>query len=172
MDRIEDGVRRISALLYWIGAAGVVLMVLHIGVDVVARLAFGQPTIGMVETVSNYYMVAVCFLPLGYVQYRRSLLTVEAFTAHLSPRWLRIVDIFALSIAAAISVALTWHSAVQAVRRTVRGEFLDITAFDFPLWPARWLLVLGYGTVLLVLIFQIILLLAGRDLSEPEVVEA
>ncbi|WP_127600706.1 TRAP transporter small permease [Nitratireductor alexandrii] len=162
----------LSLWLYWAGAICVILMVTHIGVDVIARLAFGRPTIGMVETVTNYYMIAACFLPLGYVQYRRNLLTVEAFTLSLPKRWLRILDIGALSVSAAISVALAWHSILKAIDQTQKGEYLDITAFDFPLWPARWMIVFGYGAVLLVLILQIILLISGRDLGEPEVVEA
>lgn len=172
MKLIETLVVRFSLWLYWAGAICVVLMVAHIGVDVVARLAFGRPTIGMVETVTNYYMIAACFLPLGYVQYRRNLLTVEAFTHSMPRQWLRIVDIGALTVSAGIAAALTWHSFLKAVDQTQRGEYLDITVFDFPLWPARWMLVFGYAAVILVLVMQIALLISGRHIDEPEVVDA
>ena len=55
----------VSTVLAWIGGAALILMMLHIAADVVARYIFNAPLHGTVEIVSAYYMVAVVFLPLG-----------------------------------------------------------------------------------------------------------
>ncbi|WP_370207261.1 TRAP transporter small permease [Pararhodobacter marinus] len=155
-------------LLFLAGSVAVILMMLHIGVDVLARAVLGRPTIGMVETVTNYYMIAVCFLPLAFVQIQGGHLTVDSFTMALGPRALQIVTLFSLIVAAGITGLLTWHSALSALHKTQTGEYTDLSVIDFPLWPARWLLVAGYGATFLTLCLQAILSLAGRSLSGPE----
>ncbi|MCW1934985.1 TRAP transporter small permease [Pararhodobacter zhoushanensis] len=157
-------------VLFLLGSAAVVLMMLHIGVDVLARALMGRPTVGMVETVTNYYMIAVCFLPLAFVQVEGGHLTVDSFTQALPGPALRIVTIGALLVAAGITGLLTWHSAISAIHKTQTGEYTDLSVVDFPLWPARWLLVLGYGATFVTLCLQIILGLAGRPLSLREAV--
>lgn len=155
-------------LLFLAGSVAVILMMLHIGADVLARALLGRPTIGMVETVTNYYMIAVCFLPLAFVQIEGAHLTVDSFTMALPHRALQVVTLFSLLVAAGISGLLTWHSALSALHKTRTGEYTDLSVIDFPLWPARWLLVAGYGTTFLTLCLQAILCLAGRPLSMTE----
>lgn len=157
--------RQMMRLLFLMGSAAVVLMMLHIGADVLSRAILGRPTIGMVETVTNYYMIAVCFLPLAFVQLEGGHLTVDSFTMALGPRALRVVIVFALLVAAGITGLLTWHSYLSALHKTQTGEYTDLSVMDFPLWPARWLLVAGYGAAFVTLCLQVVLAIAGRPLS-------
>lgn len=150
--------------LFFVGACAVMAMMLHVGIDVAARAILGRPTLGMVETVTNYYIIAACFLPIGFVQMRSGHLTVEAFTYALPARAIRWITVGAMLVAAMITTLLTWHSTLSALERTRRGSYIDITAFDLPIWPARWLLVIGYGAVLVTLCLQIVLALTGRPL--------
>ncbi len=155
-------------LLFLAGSVAVVLMMLHIGTDVLSRSIMGRPTVGMLETVTNYYMIAVCFLPLAFVQIEGGHLTVESFTMAL-PDWaMRVVIVLSLLVAAVIAGLLTWHSAVSALHKTHTGEYADLSVVDFPLWPARWLLVAGYGATFLTLCLQCVLGLAGKPLSIAE----
>ncbi len=160
--------RQLMRLLFLMGAVAVVLMMLHIGVDVVSRALLGRPTIGMVETVTHYYMIAVCFLPLAFVQIERAHLTVDSFTMAIGPRPLRLVIVFSLLVAAGITGLLTWHSYISALHKTQTGEYADLSVVDFPLWPARWLLVAGYGATFVTLCLQIALVIARRPLSMLE----
>ena len=59
-------------------------------------------------------------------------------------------------------------SVSTALHKTQTGEYTDLSVVDFPLWPARWLLVVGYGATFVTLCLQIILGLAGRPLSLRE----
>ncbi|WP_068297757.1 TRAP transporter small permease [Pararhodobacter sp. CCB-MM2] len=161
--------RHLMRLLFLAGAIAVILMMLHIGADVLSRALLGRPTVGMVETVTNYYMIAVCFLPLAFVQVEGGHLTVDSFTMTLPPRVLRVVSVFALLVAAGITGLLTWHSLISALHKTRTGEYTDLSVIDFPLWPARWLLVAGYGATFITLCLQAFLALAGRPLRASEV---
>jgi hypothetical protein len=58
----------VSNLLLAIGAAIITLMALHVIADVSCRYLLNQPLPGTIEIVSLYYMVAVIYLPLAYVQ--------------------------------------------------------------------------------------------------------
>lgn len=156
----------LTRVFYYLGTAAVVLMMLHIGLDVAARAFLGRPTYGMVETVTNYYMIAVCFLPIAYVQVKGEHLTVETFTEPLPKPVIRWITVFGLLVAMLISALLTWYSGVSAIAQTRAGEYTDINVMDFPIWPARWLLVVGYGAACVTLFLQMILEIAGKPLAE------
>ena len=55
-------------------------MAVHVIADVSARYLFNQPLPGTIEIVSLYYMVAVIYLPVAYVQSRRQHIVVTQFT--------------------------------------------------------------------------------------------
>ncbi|MCB1395679.1 MAG: TRAP transporter small permease [Rhodobacter sp.] len=159
---------QLMRLLFLVGSVAVLLMMLHIGADVLSRALLGRPTVGMVETVTNYYMIAVCFLPLAFVQIQGGHLTVDSFTMMLPPQALRVVLVLSLLVAAVITGLLTWHSAISALHKTRTGEYTDLSVVDFPLWPARWLLVIGYGATFVTLCLQCLLSLAGKPLPTLE----
>lgn len=53
----------ISAVLMVVGSIALMLMMVHVTVDVVGKFVFSQPVPMTLEIVSNYYIVAVVFLP-------------------------------------------------------------------------------------------------------------
>ena len=75
-----------SHALLALGAIIIGLMAVHVIVDVLARYSFNQPLPGTIEIVSLYYMVAVIFLPVAYVQMRRQHIVVTQFTDWLPVR--------------------------------------------------------------------------------------
>lgn len=154
--------------LFNLGSIAVILMMLHIGVDVLARLVMGRPTVGMVETVTNYYMIAVCFLPLAFVQVQGSHLTVDSFTMSLPAPILRWVNAGAILFAGMVVGLLTWHSLHSAIHGFQTGEYADLSVVDFPLWPARWLLVVGYGATFVTLCLQFIQITLGKPITISE----
>jgi len=77
-----------SNSLAFIGAVGMVLMVLHVIIDVTGRFVFNHPLTGTLETVTYYYMVMVTVLPFAYVTRRQGQIVVELFTGWMPARWL------------------------------------------------------------------------------------
>lgn len=147
---------RLANLLMWCGGVALFAMMLHICADVVSRQLLGRPVAGTLEFVTYVYMLSVVFLPLAITQEERAHVLVEIFMQRLSPRAIQRVDILVNAFCALYVGFLTWFSTVEAIRSTRRNEIITLYSFDMPLWPTRWLLTIGMGGMLIVLIMQIV----------------
>lgn len=154
MMRFERGVEVASTFLLYIGGVGMVAMMLHICADVAGRYLFGKPITGTLEIVSWYYMVACVFLPLAFVQIQRQHLTVEMFTMGLSNRKLAALDGVVALAGLGYVALLTWLVFGRAVDATIDREILDLTFYDVPAWPSRWVLPVSFGFFAIVLLGQ------------------
>jgi TRAP-type C4-dicarboxylate transport system permease small subunit len=125
-----------SNSLAFIGAVGMVLMVLHVVIDVTGRFVFNHPLTGTLETVTYYYMVMVTVLPFAYVTRRQGQIVVELFTSWLPARWLGLLEAGAASLMLVFLVVLTL---IGEVRQAGDGDLIA--------WPSRWFLPLGAGTM-------------------------
>ena len=133
-----------SSLLLFVGGVAVMLMMLQIVTDATLRTFFGTSVPGTPEFVAFYYMVAVTFLPLAYIQRTRSHVIIELFTSGLRPRaiaWIECAIFFLAAVAMAFFCAAATGKAIAmtAIGEYVIGMTLIVT------WPARWLLALGTG---------------------------
>ena len=63
----------------------IMLMMLHITLDVGVRYFVNGQIVGTLEWVSFYYMVALVFLALGYVEYKNENIRVDLF-AQMMPK--------------------------------------------------------------------------------------
>lgn len=149
-----------STILAWIGGAGLILMMLHIAAEVVARYIFNSPLHGTVEIVSAYYMVAVVFLPLAMIERVNGHIVVELVSQHF-PR--RVQDIL-IGIVALVSAlyfgAFTWQTWGDALQKlAVREVTLGMVAVT--VWPTRFYLPIGCGLITLVLVYKAFRLFAG-----------
>jgi TRAP-type C4-dicarboxylate transport system permease small subunit len=120
-------------------------MSVHVVADVTARYLFGSPLDGTVEFVQYYYMVAVIFLPLPYLQYRRRHFAAVIFTDFAPPGVVRFALLFSDVVTAALCGLAAWQSTVTAVAKTSVGEHLETAHFIVYQWPGRWLVILGFG---------------------------
>ena len=60
-------VRRIDSMLLWIAGIALVAMMIHICIDVVANLILGTPVPLTNAAVTQYYMIAVAYLPMAWL---------------------------------------------------------------------------------------------------------
>jgi len=86
MPQIFSLADRLSRMLAFVGAVGVILMMVHVCADIVARTITGASLPATVEIVSYYYMVLVAFLPLAWVERRGGMISVELIEFMMSPR--------------------------------------------------------------------------------------
>ena len=140
----------------YLGMAAVAAMACHVTVEVLSRLAFGRPLTGTIEIVSYFYMVAVTFLPLGNVQTRREHIVADAI-ANMLPKMIRpVTDFVGRLVSIAVGAFLLWGVTDMALRQTRIGEAVRAAYFDIPIWPARWMLTIGLGAMLLMMIVQLL----------------
>lgn len=160
-------------LLMFLGGVALILLLVHVIADVTSKYLFRSPIPGTIQVVSWYYMVALSYLPVAYVQLRREHLTVELFTMGLSERGRAFLDGIVGIAGIAYLGLLTRLVFRTAVETTRRGESQDIAFWDIPVWPARWILPAAFGLMAVVLLLQAVLdltyALTGRkpDLGEP-----
>jgi TRAP-type C4-dicarboxylate transport system permease small subunit len=128
---------------FFLGALATLAMMVHIGADAFARTVLGAPLVGTLEIVSNWYMVALIFLPLGYLQSHRSHLIVELFTQGMSLRKQHAWDAGMQLLAAAFLATWTIPAVQLALKKTALGESMDAVFMDVVIWPTRWFMAVG-----------------------------
>ncbi len=143
-------------VLEYAGAVAVALMCLMIIADVLAKFLLGKPIIGTLELVSNYFMIAVVFLPMAAVQHLRDHVDVEIFTLFLGPRALAALDTLVTLVGTVAMTTFAWVSGVVAYKKFLSGEAIGLAFHSVPIWPARWILPLAAVVFALVLVSQCI----------------
>ena len=146
IDRYFRVVEAASQVLLFFGGVAIIALMLHICADVAGKHFFNKPITGTLEIVAWYYMVACVFLPLAFVQVQRLHLTVELFTMGLSRRRLAALDGVIAVLGLGYVALLAWLVYGRARAATADREILDLTFFDVPAWPSRWVLPLSFGS--------------------------
>lgn len=145
-----------------LAALFLVLMALHVSLDVGLRYLFGKSFTGTLEFVSFYYMVAVVFLPLAYVELQREHISVDVLVGRLPPVAQLTLYLFASTLGLLYFGMLCYQSYLDAVRATVRME-TAMANFIFYLWPSRWALPVGFAAMCLAIIANMIKALQQRQ---------
>lgn len=151
---------RASTTAAWIGGCALILMMLHISADVVARYIFNAPLHGTVEVVSAYYMVGVVFLPLAMIERSNAHIVVELVTQHF-PRRVQELLIGIVAMASALYFgAFTWQTWGDALKKFAVSE-VALGTVPVTVWPTRFYLPIGCGLITLVLLYKAFRLFAG-----------
>lgn len=139
---------RLSNLFAILAAAGVVLLVLNVVVDVAGRLLFNSPFPGTIEYTTYWWMPTLALLAFAFTEQRQEHIKVTILLEALPPRMRQIVEgVFGL-LATALLVALiyyTWHDAMRSY------GFREVTSSSPPVsvWPFRFVAVAGMAMIAL-----------------------
>lgn len=162
-DRLDRIVTSMASGLALVGAAGVIIMLLHITAYVVMRTVFGRPIPATVETVSSYYMVLVAFLPIAWAERRGEMITIEVFAGLFPALMKRFVAVFVALVTLTAYAVLTWATWRIAMREFTAGSFVISLNVPVRIWPGYFFLPAGFGVATLVALYQFIdLLLPAR----------
>lgn len=143
--RILDAV---SNALLAISCVAVGAMMLQVTADAFLRTFIHWSIPGTEEIVSAYYMVAVAFLPLAYVQRERGHVMIELFTMRLPPRANAAIDGIVFIVCGIALAIFTYASVVKAISMTEQAEIL-IGTVDVTVWPSRWFVPAGCAAMAL-----------------------
>ncbi len=144
--RLATALTRVLAL---IGALGVLLMMVHICIDVLARNLFSVSIHVTTEMVARFYMVSVAFLPLGWLEMRRDMVSVELIDFAMPPLLLKISDVAVCLISGAIYAVLAWVSWGSAISNWHSGTYVELVTFKMPVWQSYFLPPLGFAVAAL-----------------------
>lgn len=140
--RVQDG---FLALLALIGALAILTLMLHVVSDVVMRNTANAPIPATYEIVTHYYMIALAFIPLAWVERRGGMVQVEVIEPLMGKRALFWSDRLVALISTVIYGALAWVTWLTALKSFDTGVFVMAQNVRVPTWPAYFLVPLGFG---------------------------
>lgn len=165
LDRV---LRFLEKPLLAVAGSLIFVMMLHVVGDVIGRYVFNNPITGTLEIVSNYYMIAIVFLPLALVQRRNSHIKVEVFTNWFSTPVIAAVDVFATAIAITYVGLMAWFVTLEAIEHTAIREKIVVGVSLVPVWPARWFVPVGTIVFLLSLVLSLFLHIRAAQALDDE----
>jgi TRAP-type C4-dicarboxylate transport system permease small subunit len=149
--RLLSRIRDVSlSALAVIGAIAILALMTHIMSDVVLRNTINQPVPATYEIVTNYYMVALAFIPLAWLERSGGMVTVEVIDSFLSPRAIWLSDKFVALISTAIYGTLAWVTFEASLKAFDAGTFVLAQNIPIPTWPAYLLPPIGFFLAALV----------------------
>lgn len=154
MQRLSTMLPHLAVGLLLLGAVGMIGSMLLGVADVVGTKFLGLPVPGTLE-VTESTMVLIVFGALAYTQERRGHIRVELLHAHVGPRAKSFMDAVTHVIAFVFFALLAWQGIGEVL---YSWEIREATmgTVRFPLYPARFLLVLGTVLLLLQLALDVI----------------
>jgi len=139
--RICDG---INALLLLLAKVAICLMAIHIVVDVSMRVFSDSVIEGTIEIASNYYMVAIAFLALPFIQKQENHIVADFFSQRLGIKWHRIMAIIISFVMAAFLTTIAVETMLYAIKSTARQDYIELTFMRIYKWPAEWLIPVSF----------------------------
>ena len=139
LDRSLEWISR--ALLMMAAVLGFLLSFI-VCADVIGRVLLNRPLKGTPEMVSMS-IVIICYLQAAYAIRSGGMINVDAFTQHLPAR----IQSFLAGVGAVLGALrfglILWGSIDGAAHAWTSGEYEGEGALRVPVWPARFVIVLG-----------------------------
>lgn len=116
--------------------------------DVIGRVIFNSPVKGTPEIVS-FSIVIILWLQAAYAIRSGGMLQVDAFVSMLPPRARGALAVVGALLGAAFFALVLWGSFEPAAHAWNSNEFEGEGALRVPVWPARFLIILGAALAVL-----------------------
>ncbi len=112
--------------------------------DVSGRVLFNSPVKGTPEIIS-LSIVIICFLQAGYAIRSGGMLNVDTLVARLSPRVQSLLAAWGALIGILFFGIICYGSLDGAAHAWTSGEYEGEGALRVPVWPAKFIIVMGTG---------------------------
>ncbi|GGH44786.1 TRAP transporter small permease [Microbacterium album] len=159
---MEAVVKGVSRVLGIVAAFAVVVLMVAIVIDVVFRRLTGRSLPSMVE-VAETSLVAAIFLGLAWALVTGAHVAVTLLTDRLGPRANRVLGVVAWILCTGIGVWFTIGTGLRAMTSTGLGE-TRMGLVMWPLWPLRWIIVVGFAVLTAACVLNLVRALRGREL--------
>jgi len=141
------------------GIATLMIMLCTVA-DVAGRAIFNNPIHGATE-LSELLLVAMVFFGLAAAQQGRQNYSIDIVSRHLPQSVQSFLDLLGYVSCFALVVVLAWLSTRQAINSFERGES-GFGIVPFPIWPARFVLAIGFWLLALQFLCDAIRHLMGQ----------
>lgn len=158
MDKLAES---ISVPLGILASVSTIVMMLGISAEVAYRNIQGRSIPGVLE-LSESALVATVFFGLAYAGTSGSHIAVDLLVTRLPRQVAKWTMVTAWALSVAVLGWLTYASLERAMDSVSRGE-ARMGLVSWPLWPARWVIVIGFAAFLLVALTNLVRVLRGRQ---------
>jgi len=155
MQTLVKIVDRFAQILMAISIVLAAVMMIHVTIDVLLSQFIAEPMPATVDLVSFYYMVGLVFLPLAFVETKNEHIDVDLIHAVLPQGGKKALDLMALTFSMIYFGLLTYQSGIDAIEKYQLGEY-TMGLVNVTIWPGRFALPIGCGTLTLVLLLKLI----------------
>lgn len=133
---------QLTRLLLVLAAVLAFLLCFLVVADVVGRVGFDRPVKGTTEIVS-LSIVIICYLQTGFAIRSGGMLHVDMFVSRAGPRGQSLLAAMAALAGLMFFGLICWGSFEGAAHAWNSNEFEGEGALRVPVWPARFVLILG-----------------------------
>lgn len=127
-----------------IGSLAILTLMVHVVVDVVLRNLSNSPVPATYEIVTHYYMVALAFIPLAWLESSKGMISVEAIEPLMGPRAIWLSDRFVALLSTLVYAGLAWVTFRTSLDTFAKGTFVMAQNLAIPTWPAFFLPPAGF----------------------------
>lgn len=138
-----------------IGGLAILTLMLHVVADVALRNVANAPVPATYEIVTHYYMVALAFVPLAWLERSGGMISVEVTDQLLGPRAIWLSDKLVAVISTLIYAGLAWVTFRTSLDTFAKGTFVMAQNRAIPTWPAYFLPPLGFALAAAVTVTRI-----------------
>ena len=163
MSYISGLADKLSRMLAFVAAIGVLAMMIHVCADILSRVLTGASLPATVEMVSYYYMLLVAFLPLAWVERRGGMISVELLDFMLSPRMRRVSDLLIAALGVVIYAVMAYASWLTAVRNYETGTFVVALQTKIITWPGYFLPPAGFALAAIIVAVRLLQIITGNE---------
>jgi TRAP-type C4-dicarboxylate transport system permease small subunit len=142
MQRLRALNDRVTRALLVVAAVLAFLLCFLVVADVLGRVVFNSPVKGTVEIVS-LSIVVICYLQAGFAIRSGGMLHVDMFVSKGSPRVQSAFAALAALAGLVFFAIICWGSWDGAAHAWSSNEYEGEGALRVPVWPARFIIVLG-----------------------------
>ncbi len=133
---------QVTRLLLVLAAVLAFLLCFLVVADVLGRVVFNSPVKGTTEIVS-LSIVIICYLQAGFAIRSGGMLHVDMFVSRGGPRAQSLFAALAALAGLVFFSLICWGSVEGLSHAWTSGEFEGEGALRVPVWPARFVLVVG-----------------------------
>ncbi|WP_324651305.1 TRAP transporter small permease [Georgenia sp. H159] len=158
---LEKALRGVSIVLAIIATLSIIVLMLAIALDVTFRFTTGASVPGMLELAESCLVVAV-FFGLAWAGIQGEHIAVTLVANRFGPRVNRVFDLVTWTVSTAFLAWLVYASIERARAATALGES-RFGLIEWPLYPWRWVIVIGLAALLLVSLANLLRSAMGRE---------
>ena len=160
----DKTISRLVAASTGVGAVILILMMIQVVADVIASNVFHSPIPANSVIVTNYYMVAVVFLPIALAEMRDDNITVEIAFQMMSRKAKNWAMYFSWALSLIVCFSLIVSLWELAMKKYHTGAFVLEQEINMITWPTYFILPVSFALMALVIVRHI--------MKGPETVEA